>query len=372
MTLRQQVFQKAHRIVLKIGTTLLKESGKIVDQISALASQGKEIVLVSSGAIGAGMAQRGMKHRPQKLEELQATAALGQIQLMKRYEELFGRHGLSVSQVLLTRGDLAERRRYVNAQKTLRKLLDWKIIPIVNENDTVAVDEIKVGDNDQLSALAAHLVDADLLILLSDVEGLYPHGKVGVGFKPTPTKPVDLVERITPEILRWARPTRSQTSIGGMVTKLEAAKMAMAAGIPCLIANGFSEGILARLFKGEERGTLFMPALKEKSMGSKERWLAFTTRPKGEIAVDAGARRALMEQKKSLLATGVCRVNGHFKKGDLVRVMDLQEREFARGIVRFSSPELGKIKGLKSDQIQKLMGRNLQTEVIHRDHLVIL
>ncbi len=372
MTLRQQIFQKANRVVFKIGTTLLGDIGKIVDQVAVLVSQGKEIVLVSSGAIGAGMAQLGVKNRPQKLEELQATAALGQIQLMKRYEELLGRHGLNVSQLLLTRGDLVDRRRYVNAQKTLRKLLEWKIIPVINENDTVAVDEIKVGDNDQLSALAAHLVDADLLILLTDVEGLYPHGKAGAGLKPAPTQPVDIVERITPEILRWARPTKNRTSIGGMVTKLEAAKMATAAGIPCLLANGLSEGILLRLFKGEERGTLFMPLGKGKSMASRERWLAFTTRPKGEITVDAGARRALVEQKKSLLATGISQVNGHFQRGDLVRVLDVHQDEFARGTTRFSAAELEKIKGLKSEQIQEMMGSLAKTEVIHRDQLVIL
>ncbi len=375
MTLRQQIFQKARRVVLKVGTTLLTDDGQqinarqikaLVEQIAALTAKGKEIILVSSGAIGAGMARRRLKVRPRALEELQATAAIGQIQLMKLYDTFFEAHQMGVSQVLLTRADFSDRKRYLNARKTLEKLLEWKFIPVINENDTVAVDEIKVGDNDQLSALVAHAVDADLLVLLSNVDGLYPHGRIGGG-----ASPIDLVEVITPELARWAKPTRNQTSTGGMVTKLEAAKMAVSAGIPCVLANGLTSRVLLRLFDGEEIGTLFMTQ-RRTSMKSKHRWLAFTSRPKGVLVVDQGARRALVERKKSLLASGVTALEGKFKKGDLVRIIDSQKNEFARGIVGFSFEELAKIKGLKSDQIQKMIGFRTRPEVIHRDQLVIL
>ena len=376
ITLRQQILQKSHRMVLKIGTTLMTESKSqqletaclesIVAQIAALLEKGKEIVIVSSGAIGSGMALRKVKNRPKLLEELQATAAVGQIQLMKFYEQFFNRHGIKVAQVLLTRADLEDRKRYINAQKTIKKLLEWKIIPIINENDTVAVDEIKVGDNDRLSALIAHLVDADFLILLTDVDGLYPYGKVGAGSKQVP-----LVEQITPELMRWARPTKSQISIGGMITKLEAAKMATQAGISCLLVNGFTNQVLLRVAQGEELGTLFVTQ-RAKAMKTKQRWLAFTTRPKGTITIDEGARRALVEHKKSLLASGITDVGGDFRKGDLVRILDSSKNEFARGITSFQSEELGRIKGLKSDRIHEIIGPSAQPEVIHRDRLVIL
>lgn len=375
MTLRQQIFQKARRVVLKVGTTLLTDDNQqinarqinaLVEQIAALTAKGKEIILVSSGAIGAGMARRRLKIRPRALEELQATAAIGQIQLMKLYDTFFEVHQTGVSQVLLTRADLSDRKRYLNARKTLEKLLEWKFIPVINENDTVAVDEIKVGDNDQLSALVAHAVDADLLVLLSNVDGLYPYGRIGGG-----ASPIDLVEVMTPELVRWAKPTRSQTSTGGMVTKLEAAKMAVSAGIPCVLANGLTPRILLRLFDGEEVGTLFMTQ-RRVVMKSKHRWLAFTSRPKGILVVDEGARRALVERKKSLLASGVTALEGKFKKGDLVRIVDVQKNEFARGIIGFSFEEMVKIKGLKNDQIQKIIGSSIHPEVIHRDQLVIL
>ena len=347
----------------QLDTTHLQS---LVAQIAALLEKGKEIVIVSSGAIGAGMALRKVKNRPKLLEELQATAAVGQIQLMKFYEQFFDHHGIKAAQVLLTRADLEDRKRYLNAQKTLKKLLEWKIIPVINENDTVAVDEIKVGDNDRLSALIAHLVDADFLILLTDVDGLYPYGKVGVGSKPT-----HLVEQITPELMRWARPTKSQTSIGGMVTKLEAAKMATQAGISCLLVNGFTDQVLLRVAQGEEVGTLFVTQ-RTNAMKAKQRWLAFTTRPKGTITVDEGARRALVEHKKSLLASGITDVGGDFRKGDLVKILDSRKNEFARGITSFQSEELGRIKGLKSDRIHEIISPSAQPEVIHRDRLVIL
>ncbi len=361
--------------MLKVGTTLLTDDNQqinarqinaLVEQIAALTAKGKEIILVSSGAIGAGMARRRLKIRPRALEELQATAAIGQIQLMKLYDTFFEVHQTGVSQVLLTRADLSDRKRYLNARKTLEKLLEWKFIPVINENDTVAVDEIKVGDNDQLSALVAHAVDADLLVLLSNVDGLYPYGRIGGG-----ASPIDLVEVMTPELVRWAKPTRSQTSTGGMVTKLEAAKMAVSAGIPCVLANGLTPRILLRLFDGEEVGTLFMTQ-RRVVMKSKHRWLAFTSRPKGILVVDEGARRALVERKKSLLASGVTALEGKFKKGDLVRIVDVQKNEFARGIIGFSFEEMVKIKGLKNDQIQKIIGSSIHPEVIHRDQLVIL
>ena len=356
------------RLVVKVGSSFLSEGGALdrrrcetlVAQVQALKHQGLQVVLVSSGAIAAGMGRLGFKVRPRQLPQLQAAASIGQGQLMRMYDELFGAFGVSVGQVLLTREDLADRRRYLNARHTLLTLLEAGAVPIVNENDTVAVDEIRFGDNDQLSALVAGLVHADALIILSDVDGLLQNGR-----------PLAVVQAITPDVERLARGTSRATTTGGMTTKLEAARMAMHSGIPLIIANGRAPQVLLKLVQGEPLGTLFLPA--QRGLAPRKRWLAFAARRvHGAIVIDEGARAALAAGGKSLLASGVVDVAGQFAAGELVSVTGEDRREFARGITNYQAQDLLRVRGLKTAQIRQLLGERADGEVIHRDNLVIL
>jgi glutamate 5-kinase len=334
MKLREQLLSNARRLVVKVGTGLLTDDAHrlaperiagLAAQVAALRAEKRQVLLVSSGAIAAGMAELGLRARPKQIHELQAAAAIGQGKLMARYDDAFGRHGISVAQVLLTHDDLKSRERHLNARNTLETLLNRGIVPIINENDTVAVDEIKFGDNDRLGALTATLIDADLLIILSHVEGLLDTGK----------KLIPVVPEITRDIEALAGGTDRETSVGGMKSKIEAAKIVTRSGIPMIIANELSG----------EGGTVFLPAGK---LASRKRWIAFFQKPAGSLVVDDGARTALCEGGKSLLAKGVVRTEGKPVAGDVVSIQDASGVEFARGLVREGNV------------------------VVHRDDLVIL
>ncbi|MCM8800555.1 MAG: glutamate 5-kinase [Candidatus Omnitrophica bacterium] len=346
------------RIVIKIGASLfypekskfdLKLIYQLAGEIATLVKEKKQTILVSSGAIALGMTVLGLKERPKQLAYLQASAALGQNELMNVYRQVFKDKGINCAQVLLTWDDFSDRRRYLNAKNTLETLLRMNIIPIINENDTVSTDEIKFGDNDRLSALVSSLILADLLIILSDVEGLLDKNK----------QVIQIVDEITPQIKALACPTDKKVCVGGMVTKLEAARIAVDSGIPCLIANGRSKGIILSAVRNPaEAGTLFIP--KQGFLDAKQSWLAFSAKPKGRIFVDEGAKKALLE-KKSLLSVGITGIEGGFEAGEVVSVADKKNKEFARGKV-----------GVSSKQLEKVKGTYYPKEVIHRDNLVIL
>src|SRR5438477_2241194 len=374
MAARRQL-GRVRRVVVKVGTSLITEpgTGPDPDRFAALAAEiagareGREPVLVSSGAIATGMARLALPARPRSIPEKQAAAAVGQSALMWHYEAAFKRHGIPVGQVLLTAQDIGDRARYLNARNTLLALLRFGVLPIVNENDTVAVEEIKVGDNDNLSALVASLIEADLLVLLTDVDGLYTANPAVSG----DARKLDTVEAVTDDITRLVWEGAGAAAVGGMATKLQAAQKAAAAGVPMIIANGRTERVLARLLDGEPLGTYFAP--KADRLGARKRWIAFAVPPQGRLTVDAGAVRALTLGGKSLLPSGVVKVEGDFAAGELVAVWDGADgREFARGLVNFDAPELTRIRGAKTREIEPRLGYKSFEEVIHRDNLVIL
>jgi glutamate 5-kinase len=366
---------RVRRLVVKVGSGLVTApgTGPDVARIEALAAEiatardGREVVLVSSGAIVSGMARLALAARPRSIPEKQAAAAVGQTSLMWHYEVAFSRHGLTVGQVLLTAQDIGDRARYLNARNTLLALLGFGVLPIVNENDTVAVEEIKVGDNDNLSALVASLIDADLLILLTDVDGLFTEDpSVNAG-----ARKIDTVEAVTDEITRLVWDSEGRGSVGGMATKLQAAQKASASGVPMVIANGRTPGVVAQILAGEPAGTYFPP--KSDRLGARKRWIAFAVPPQGRVRVDAGALRALTLQGKSLLPSGVVSVEGDFESGEVVAVVeDGEGKEFARGLVNFDADELRRIRGAQSREITERLGYKSFDEVIHRDNLVIL
>lgn len=347
-------------MVVKFGTGVLTDSRKqpdrsqmeqLVAQIAAQRQAGKEVAIVTSGAVGAGMGALGYARRPTELAELQACAAVGQSRLMATYEELFARFGLHVAQVLLTHDDLQHHDRHLNARNTLITLLHRGVIPIINENDAVSVTELKFGDNDQLSALVASLLPADLLVIFTTVDGVVEN------YGTSAARVIPTVENITQTVERLAGGTDSPTAVGGMASKIQAAKIVIRSGIPLVIASGRKTGMLASILAGNEEGTIFYPR-RDKLKGRK-RWIAFFHRPKGSIFVDAGAKKALREGGKSLLPPGIARTEGYFDAGDIVRICDLDGTEFARGICDFDS--------------ETVKGRQLpRAEVVHRDNLVIL
>jgi glutamate 5-kinase len=374
MATRRQL-GRVRRLVVKVGTGLVTapDVGPDPDRIAALADdigavhEHREIVLVTSGAIATGMARLALPHRPRSIPEKQAAAAVGQSALMWHYEMAFKRHGMPVGQVLLTAQDVGDRARYLNARNTLLALLKFGVLPIVNENDTVAVEEIKVGDNDNLSALVASLIEADLLVLLTDVDGLYtadPASDPGA-------RKLDTVDAITDDIERLVWRRTGVGSVGGMATKLQAAQKAAASGVPMIIASGHERGVLARILKGDPVGTYFAP--RADRLGARKRWIAFAVAPQGRLAVDGGARQALTRDGRSLLPSGVVRVDGEFASGAVVDlVADGDGREFARGLVNFDADELRTILGAKTREIEERLGYKSFDEVIHRDNLVIL
>jgi glutamate 5-kinase len=366
---------RVRRLVVKVGSGLVTTpgAGAAPERIETLAAdivsirEGRRIVLVTSGAIASGTARLKLPERPRSIPEKQAAAAVGQSALMWQYEAAFGRHQVQVGQVLLTAQDISDRARYLNAKNTLLALLKFDVLPVVNENDTVAVEEIKVGDNDNLSALVASLIDADLLVLLTDVDGLYTDDPS----RNASARKVDTVEAITDEIARLAHDRADRISVGGMATKLQAARKAAAAGVPMIIANGRTAQVLTRLLRGEPLGTRFEP--KADRLGARKRWIAFAVPPQGRLTVDAGAVRALTLGGKSLLPSGVVQVEGDFAAGEVVAVVgEADGKEFARGLVNFDAPELRRIRGAKTRDIEARLGYKSFDEVIHRDNLVVL
>jgi glutamate 5-kinase len=361
------------RIVVKVGSGLVAEPGagpvpgRVRDLAADLAGVARrlEVTLVSSGAIASGSARLGLRSRPRTIPEKQAAAAAGQVVLMWHYEQAFAPHGVRVAQVLLTQEDISHRARYLNARNTLLTLLGYRVLPIVNENDTVAVEEIKVGDNDNLAALVAYLVDADLLVLLSDTDGLY----TGDPRRDPLARRIETVDAITPDMERQAG-AEGALGTGGMVTKLQAAQKAMAAGIPMIVADGRQCGVLPAILAGAPVGTYFRP--RAERLTGRKRWIAFATPPQGALEVDAGARRALVEGGKSLLPSGLVKVEGEFVAGDAVGIRDPEGCEFARGIVNYDARELALLRGAKTRDIERLLGYRMGDEVIHRDNLVLL
>ncbi|MFH0855063.1 MAG: glutamate 5-kinase [Candidatus Omnitrophota bacterium] len=349
--------RKYKRIVVKIGSSLLSHKAKldtamlsgVSSQVSSLMKKGREIVLVSSGAIALGMSVLKLTQRPKELSFLQASAAVGQNELMDAYRYFFKKRGINCAQLLLTWEDFSDRKRYLNAKSTLNTLLKLKIVPIINENDTVSTDEIKFGDNDRLSALVSILVGADLLIILSDVEGLWGEDK----------KIIRVVDKITGSLKSLACSSKKEICVGGMVTKLEAANIATSSGIPCVIASGQKKDIIKSVVDDAgSNGTLFLT--KGKVLDAKERWMAFGTKSKGRIRVDDGAKNALLN-KKSLLSVGIVSCSGNFSPGDVVSICNNDDVEFARGKA-----------GLGIKELEKIQGIRFAKEIIHRDNIVML
>ena len=372
---KKQILGRARRVVVKIGSQILSsergiEEGRLrglVRELAELHDRKKEIVVVSSGAVAAGMTRLGRKEKPKTIPEKQALAAVGQIKLMALYERYFSKYAKSVAQVLLTHEDLANRQRYINAKHTFQVLLESSIIPIVNENDTVAVEEMKFGDNDHLSALVATLLEADLLVILSDVEGVYdkdPRAHVDARLIPLITEPKGLSQAIAGNSL-------SVVGTGGIVTKLDAAEKAAVAGIPTAIASGLQSGVLGKVFADKEAcGTLILPEANR--LTSRKHWIAYNLKTAGQIVVDQGAHDAVVQKGKSLLPSGLKEVRGVFGVGECVSCVDLEGREFARGLVNYSAQELNQIKGLHTSGIEKVLGYKAYDEIIHRDDLVVL
>ena len=371
----ENILRARNTIVIKIGTNLLTDKLKginreriagIARDVSHLQSLGNRVALVTSGAIGAGVAALRLKERPRTIPEKQATAAIGQPILMEAYEAAFRKQGLTVAQILLTKDDFVNRTRYLNARNTLTVLFDKGVVPIINENDSVAVDEIKLGDNDNLSALVASLIGGDLLIILSDVDGLYSDD-------PTHNSKAELipvVETITADIEKLAKKSRGDLSTGGMITKIQAAKHCVSSGIAMIITSGNNPRALRDVFSGDFKGTLFLPG--GTRLNVRKKWIGFVSHAKGSIAIDDGARTALLTKHKSLLPSGILEISGEFKANDTITVRDAEGHEIARGVTNYSSADLAKIRGRKSSEIEKILGRPSRDEVIHKDNLVTI
>jgi glutamate 5-kinase len=365
----------APRWVVKIGSSLITSDGRGLnlkaihewsEQIATLREAGKEIVLVSSGAVAEGMGRLGWRKRPQALHELQAAAAVGQMGLVQAYESHFQRHGIHSAQVLLTREDLADRGRYLNARTTLRTLLGLRAVPVVNENDTVATDEIRFGDNDTLAALVTNLVEAQLLIILTDQPGLFEQDPRSLA----DAKCLDTAQAFDPILERFAGPSTTELGRGGMVTKLYAARRAARSGAATLIASGREAQVLQRVAQGEPLGTLLLPS--EEPLAARKQWIANQLKAKGTVVLDTGAARVLRERGSSLLPVGVTAVQGAFVRGEMVACLDTHGREVARGLVNYKADEARRIMGKPSGAIKSVLGYVAEPELIHRDNLVLV
>ena len=368
------ILPRARRVVVKIGSAILSDgNGFDTDRLARLVGEVcalnlPQVILVSSGAVAVGMARMKQLERPKSVPQRQAAAAIGQIGLMALYEKHFAAQGRTAAQILLTHDDLANRRRYINARHTFEELLAARAVPVVNENDTVAVEEfLNFGDNDNLSALVATLVGADLLVILSDVSGLHTANPTA---EPA-AKRVPLVPRIDDHIRGFVTDTTLTVGTGGMMSKLRAAEKATSAGITCIIADGLNGGVLPKVFDPEcDEGTLFLA--QGDRLNRRKHWIAHTLRPTGSITLDEGAYRAVVEQGRSLLPKGITSVGGRFGAGDCVSCLDPTGTEIARGLVNYGSDDVAKICGRHTNEIQAILGYRLGDEVIHRDHLVIL
>lgn len=374
MSERVQV-RRARRLVIKIGSALLTNDGRgldvlalaqWVDQVAELIREGVEVVVVSSGSVAEGMTRLGWKQRPEHLHELQAAAAVGQMGLVQTWEAQFRRHDRHAAQILLTHDDLSDRKRYLNARSTLRTLLDFGVIPIVNENDTVVTDEIRFGDNDTLGALVANLIEADGLIILTDQDGLFDRD-------PRKYEDAQLVtERRAgdPELDVMAGGGAGALGRGGMLTKLRAARLAARSGAFTVIVGGRLEGAISRLRAGEEVGTLLLP--EQGRIAARKQWLASHLQTRGRVTIDAGAVKVLCSGGRSLLPVGVKGVAGQFRRGEMVSCVDEEGREVARGLINYDSDEARAIAGRSSDRIAEVLGYVSDEELIHRDNLVLV
>jgi glutamate 5-kinase len=371
--MRKDLLSQVKRIVVKVGSGVifgqngldLEVIGALSRDICELLSHGYEVVLVSSGAVATGKGELGIVGRPQTIPLKQAAAAIGQSRLMRAWKDAFRPCGRCVAQILLTRDDLANRRRFLNARNTLMTLLEYGVVPIINENDTVVVEEIRFGDNDNLSALTTSLTEADLLVILSDVDGLYDSNP-----KTNPdAKRFSVVETITGEIEKMAGGAGSVVGTGGMSTKVEAAKRATLYGVGTIIVDGRKPGVLPKVLAGEELGTFFLPV--REHLTARKHWISFSKASRGKLLVDDGARRAVTEKGKSLLPSGVFAIEGKFERGDAVRICDTEGREFAKGIASYSQQELERIMGCNSSEIEAILGYKYGDEVVHRDNLVV-
>jgi glutamate 5-kinase len=372
---RQEVIALAHTIVVKVGTNVLTGADGTLDptRLHALAEQvqrirqaGRKVVLVSSGAIGAGMGRLSLGKRPTDLRHLQACAAVGQSYLMRAYEECLAGQGVHTAQILLTASDFDNRTRYLNARNTILTLFEWGCLPIINENDTVSVAEIRFGDNDHLAAMVTNLLQAPLLILLTVVDGLYSADpKIDSAAQVLSTVP-----RIDAAIMDKAGDSRSPLGSGGMRSKLRAARLATEAGESVIMANGTTPGVLDAILAGQAVGTLFLPH--GGTLPAWKRWLGYTARPRGRLVVDAGARIAVEKKGRSLLPIGVIQVVGAFSKGDVVALADAEGTEFARGLTNYSAQDATRICGLRSDQMAETLGGVPYEEIVHRDNLVVV
>lgn len=371
--MRKALLSHVKRVVVKIGSGVLSTDAgldearvaAIAEDVCRLLASGLEVIVVSSGAVAAGKGQLGIVGRPQTIPQKQAAAAIGQTRIIGEYKETFLVHNYNVAQVLLTRDDLSNRRRYLNARNTMMTLLEYGVTPIVNENDTVVVEELRFGDNDNLSALITSLVEADLLIILSDVDGFYDSNPV----ENPRARLLPVIERVTAEIEAMGSSAVGTLGTGGMVTKLKAAKRAALSGVGTLIVDGRQPKILQRIFAGEELGSYFLPS--QSKLTAKKHWIAFSKKPRGKLLIDAGGQQAVIARGKSLLPSGICGVEGGFERGDAVRLCDQQGKEFARGVVSYSLAEILRIMGKQSVEIEAALGYKYRDEVVCRDDLVL-
>lgn len=373
---RQEVMATACRIVVKVGTRVLtRDDGTLNEEriamlagnICDLTDEGREVILVSSGAVAAGMSHLSISQRPKDLAKLQAMAAVGQSALINVYEQSLLPRGRHAAQVLLTAADLHDRTRYLNVRNTLLSLLEFGTVPIINENDTVAVDELAMtfGDNDRLAGLVTNLMRASLLVILSDVDGLHDGDPANGN-----TRVIPLVDEIGDEIMGFVCDRTTGHSKGGMASKINAAKSVTAAGENVLFASGSEPNVLKRVVAGENLGTLFIA--QGKTVSPRKRWIGFSAKPHGKLMLDEGASHAITAKGRSLLAIGIVAVEGGFKKGDIVSIRNMRNKEIARGLTNYAAEEIRRIQGLKSDLIEDILGHIRYEEVIHRDNLTLL
>ncbi len=373
--MRKGLLQQVRRVVIKVGSRVLTVEGggldydaisRLCDEMAGLRQQGIEVILVSSGAVAAGRDALRSADTTLTIPQKQAAAAVGQPLLMQAYQQACTRHGLVTAQILLTAEDLANRNRFLNARTTLEALLTAGALPVINENDSVAVAEIKFGDNDNLSALVTSLAEADLLLILTDIEGLYSANPAS----DPDAQLIPLVRSITREIERMAGGSSSNVGTGGMATKVTAAKKAARFGVPTILAPGKQPGVITAAVSGQEIGTLFLPATD--GLNRRKHWIAYTLRPAGKVLVDAGAQKALVEKGTSLLPSGITGVEGRFERGRCVRICGPDGTEIARGLSDYSNSEIQLIAGHKSAEIEQLLGYRYGDDVVHRDNLVLM
>ena len=372
---RKDLIKRINTAVVKIGSSVLTDEdgyfdesffNEIARQVFVLKQRGIRTIIVSSGAIASGMKKLGLLSKPREIDVRQAISACGQTELIKNYEEAFSKFGLSVAQILLTRDGFSDRKRFLNSKKTIRRLLEMEIIPIINENDTVSFEEIMFGDNDNLAALVISLIEADILVLMSDVDGFFDEDPA----KNKDAKLLPTIAEIDSRIESFAGDTFGRTTSGGMRTKIQAARSAAAFGVPTIIANGRNEDALLRIFNGHEYGTVILP--KNERLRGKKHWIAYTLTPVGKLVVDDGAAAAITKKGKSLLPSGIKEVEGEFEIGDLVSCYTSSEVEICKGLCSYGSSEIREIMGKKSSEIEDILGYKYNDEIIHRDEMVIL